>query len=62
MGVYVSKERVIRNGYLIAYEGEEMTEDEAMARGLITPEKPAATRKRATKRAVAKKADGEEGK
>lgn len=33
--MYTSEERVIRDGYLIAFEGEEMTEAEAEARGLL---------------------------
>lgn len=45
MGMYVSKKRVIRDGYLVAHEGEEMSEEEAIARGLIkTNDKPKATR------------------
>ena len=43
--MYVSKERVVRDGYLVAYEGEEMTEDEARERGLIGNEKPKARRR-----------------
>lgn len=43
--MFVSKERVVRDGYLIAFEGEEMTEEEAIARGLIKSDgKPKATR------------------
>lgn len=38
--MYVSKERVIRDGYLIAHEGEEMSEEEAARRGLLAEEKP----------------------
>ena len=30
-----------RDGYLIAYEGEEMSEEEAALRGLLTEEQPA---------------------
>lgn len=33
--MYTSEERVIRDGYLIAFEGEEMTEAEAESRGLL---------------------------
>lgn len=42
-GTYVSKKRVERDGYLIAFEGEQMTMDEAVKRGLVKPEaeKPA---------------------
>ncbi len=49
--MYVSKERVVRDGYLIAHEGEEMTDDDAKARGLIDAPKP----KTKAKRAAAKK-------
>lgn len=40
--MFVSKERVIRNGRLVAFEGEEMTDQEAVARGLTVsaPEEP----------------------
>lgn len=37
--MYTSKKRVIRDGYLIAFEGEVMTDDEAVARGLVETEK-----------------------
>ena len=49
--MYVSKERVVRDGYLIAHEGEEMTDDDAKARGLIDAPKP----KPKAKRTAAKK-------
>lgn len=35
MGAYVNPERIERRGILIAYAGEEMSEGEAKARGLI---------------------------
>lgn len=35
MGMYISEERIERDGYLIAYAGEVMSEDEARKRGLI---------------------------
>lgn len=35
-GMYVSPERVVRGGYLIAFEGEVMGMDEAARRGLDT--------------------------
>ena len=39
--MFVCKERVIRNGRLVAFEGEEMTDQEAAARGLVVePEEP----------------------
>ena len=42
MAMYVSKERVTRDGRLVAYKGEEMSEAEAIERGLINPERPKA--------------------
>lgn len=36
--MYTSKERVIRDGYLIAFEGEVMSDEEAAKRGLLDPE------------------------
>jgi hypothetical protein len=49
--MYTSPGRVERDGWLVAYEGEEMSMDEAARRGLITegepePDKPAPRRKR----------------
>ena len=39
--MFVCKERVIRNDRLVAFEGEEMTDEEAAARGLaVEPEEP----------------------
>lgn len=42
-GMYVSPERVVRGGFLIAYKGEPMSVEEAARRGLSAakPEKPA---------------------
>lgn len=48
--MFTSEERVVRDGYLIAYEGEEMSDEEARARGLVEDEpkpKRRARRKRA---------------
>lgn len=43
--MYVSDKRVIRDGFLVAFEGEQMSEEEAIARGLIKSDgKPKATR------------------
>lgn len=56
--MFVSKERVIRDGYLIAYDGEEMSDDEAKARGLIKEEKPKA--KRSARRKKTPEADAPE--
>ncbi len=36
--MFVCKQRVVRDGHLIAFEGEEMTDEEAAARGLAVPE------------------------
>ena len=41
MGAYVSPERVVRNGVLVAFEGEEMTTEEAAKRGLLSTQKSA---------------------
>lgn len=38
--MFVSKERVIRDGRLVAFEGEEMTDEEAAARGLAHSAEP----------------------
>ena len=37
--MFVSKKRVIRDGYLIAFEGEEMSDEEALERGLVKDDK-----------------------
>jgi len=51
MGLYTSKERVERDGRLVAYAGEVMSIDEAQRRGIYEPEpKKRATRKRAPKK------------
>lgn len=62
--MYTSKERVIRDGYLIAFEGEVMSDEEAAARGLLDPEpeeKPKAktTRRKAKPKAVEAEEDEE---
>lgn len=50
--MYVCEKRVIRDGYLVAFEGEAMTEDEAHRRGLVEEPKPKRpARKRASKKA-----------
>lgn len=38
--MWTCPERVIRNGYLVAYEGEVMGEDEARRRGILPPVEP----------------------
>ncbi len=43
--MYTSKERVIRDGYLIAFEGEVMSDEEAAARGLLVSEEDKPKRK-----------------
>ena len=55
--MYIAK-RTERDGILIAYEGECMSEEEAVRRGLLKdePKKAPAKRKTATKKAPAKKA------
>lgn len=49
-GVYTAEERVVRDGVLIAFEGEVMTNEEAEERGLVAaveeePERKAKTPK-----------------
>ena len=43
-GTYICPERVERDGYLVAFAGEEMTVDEVARRGLVSrdpePDKP----------------------
>lgn len=43
-GTYTSPARVERDGMLVAFEGEVMTMDEAVSRGLVKDEKPKAKR------------------
>lgn len=38
--MFVCNERVVRDGRLVAFEGEEMTEEEAAARGLASSVQP----------------------
>ncbi len=39
--MFICKERVVRDGHLVAFEGEEMTDEEAKARGLdVEPDEP----------------------
>lgn len=62
--MFTSKKRVIRNGFLVAFEGEVMSDEEAAARGLLDPEpeeKPKAktTRRKAKPKAVEAEEDEE---
>lgn len=52
--MYVSKERVIRDGYLIAYEGEEMSDEEAKARGLLAGNSKASAKRTSRKKSEPK--------
>jgi hypothetical protein len=57
--MFVCKERVTRDGYLVAFEGQQMTEEEARAKGLLPehekkPAKKAASRKAPAKRTAKK--------
>ena len=49
-GTYICPERVERDGYLVAFEGEVMSMDEAVKRGLVTDE-PEEPKKQAKRRA-----------
>lgn len=53
--MYTSENRVIRDGYLIAFEGEVMSDEDAAARGLVDEAKP----KRAKRKAKACEDEGE---
>ena len=54
-GTYTCTERVERDGYLVAFEGEVMSMDEAVKRGLVSnvpqpePEKPKRRTRKASK-------------
>lgn len=62
--MFTSKKRVIRNGFLVAFEGEVMSDEEAAKRGLLDPEpeekpKPKTTRRKAKPKAVEAEEDEE---
>lgn len=48
--MFTSKKRVIRDGYLIAFEGEVMSDEEAAARGLLDPEPEEKPKAKTTRR------------
>ena len=48
-GTYTCPERVERDGWLVAFEGEVMSMDEAVKRGLVTPEQEQAPKRRSRK-------------
>ncbi|MEE0635636.1 hypothetical protein [Adlercreutzia sp.] len=55
--MYTSKERVIRDGYLIAFEGEVMSDEEAAKRGLLDPEPEQKPKAKNTRRKAKPKAE-----
>lgn len=55
--MYASKERVIRDGYLIAFEGEVMSDEEAAKRGLLDPEPEQKPKAKSTRRKAKPKAE-----
>ena len=57
--MYTSKERVIRDGYLIAFEGEVMSDEEAAARGLLVSEEDKPKRKTNRRKPKAEPAEDE---
>lgn len=57
--MYTSKERVIRDGYLIAFEGEVMSDEEAAARGLPVSEEDKPKRKTSRRKPKAEPAEDE---
>lgn len=48
--MFTSKKRVIRNGFLVAFEGEVMSDEEAAARGLLDPEPEEKPKAKTTRR------------
>lgn len=52
--MFTSNKRVIRDGYLVAFEGEVMSDEEAAKRGLLDEEKP---KSKATRRKPKPKPD-----
>lgn len=40
MGIYTAPERIERDGVLVAFKGEIMTEEEAVLRGILPSDKP----------------------
>lgn len=62
-GVYTAAERVVRDGVLIAYEGEVMTGEEAEARGLIEAAEAGETKDKTPKEKLITEAEAaDEGK
>lgn len=55
--MYTSKERVIRDGYLIAFEGEVMSDEDAAKRGLLDPEPEQKPKAKSTRRKAKPKAE-----
>ena len=55
--MYTSKERVIRDGYLIAFEGEVMSDEEAAKRGLLDPEPEQKPKAKSTRRKAKPKSE-----
>lgn len=55
--MHTSKERVIRDGYLIAFEGEVMSDEEAAKRGLLDPEPEQKPKAKSTRRKAKPKAE-----
>ncbi len=55
--MYTSKERVIRDGYLIAFEGEVMSDEEAAKRGLLDPEPEQKPKAKSTRHKAKPKAE-----
>lgn len=59
-GTYTSPKRVERDGRLVAFEGEVMTMDEAVQRGLVKAEKPKKAPAKGKPAAEAKEGEPEE--
>lgn len=55
--MFTSKKRVIRNGFLVAFEGEVMSDEEAAKRGLLDPEPEQKPKAKSTRRKAKPKAE-----
>lgn len=58
--MFTSEKRVIRDGYLVAFAGETMSDEEAAARGLLTHEAEDKPKRKTTRRKAKPKQEPEE--
>lgn len=59
METYTSPKRVVRDGHLVAFEGETMTSDEAVRRGLVIEAEEAPEEAELTVKEIKAKLDAE---